>query len=36
MSKILGWLVLKNRQANLFHLKVADSTQLECAKAVIK
>ena len=36
MSKISGWLVLKNGWADLFHLRVVDSTQLECAKAVIK
>ena len=36
MPKILDWLVLKNDWADSFHLWVVDSTQLECARSVIK
>ena len=36
MSKILGWQVLKSKWADLFHLWVVDSTQLERARSVIK
>ena len=36
MPKIAGWLVLKNGWADLLHLWVVDSTQLECARSVIK
>ena len=36
MSKILGWLAFKNGLANLLHLWVVDSTQLECVRSVIK
>ena len=36
MSKILGWLVLKNGWADLLYLWVVDSTQLERARSVIK
>ena len=31
MPKISDWLVFKNGWADLFHLWVVDSTQLECA-----
>ena len=36
MPKISGWLVLKSGWADLFHLWVVDSTQLEYARSVIK
>ena len=36
MSKISGWLVLKNGWVDLLHLWVVDSTQLERARSVIK
>ena len=36
MSKISGWLVLKNGLANLLQLWDVDSTQLERARSVIK
>ena len=32
----LYWLVLKNSMTNLFHLWIVHSTQLECARSVIK
>ena len=36
MSKISGWLVLKNGWADLFQLWVVDFNRLERAKSVIK
>ena len=36
MSNILDWLVLKNGWADLFILRVVDSTQLVHARSVIK
>ena len=36
MPKILDWLILKNGWADSFHLWVVNSTQLECARSVIK
>ena len=36
MSKISSWLALKNGWADLLHLWVVDSTQLERARSVIK
>ena len=35
-SKILGWLVLQNSWADIFHLWDVDSAQLELARSVIK
>ena len=34
--KNLGWLVLQNGWADLFHLWNTDSTQLELARSMIK